>query len=82
MDYLKKKKEKAKNCVKCSFYNHVLIIFLSPLPQKKYIFIDFTPRENMGNHFFAQRSKVMDQKLISPQDISDAMLQFCIIKAK
>lgn len=48
----------------------------------KYLFIDFTPRENKGNHFFAQRSNVVDQKLVSPQDISDGELQFCIIKAK
>lgn len=48
----------------------------------KYLFIDFTPRENKANHFFAQRSKVADQKLVSLQDISDGELQFCIIKAK
>lgn len=66
-----------------AFIITVLIsFFLLHLPQKKYLFIDFTPRENTGNHFFAQRSKVMDQKLVSPQDISDGQLQFCIIKAK
>lgn len=70
MDYLK---EKAKNCAKCNFYNQVWFFVLLHLSQKKHLFIDFTPRENKSLFFFLHRSKVMDQKLISPQNVSDGV---------
>lgn len=76
-------KEKSKNCdwVKCSFYNHILILFLLHLPQKKVSFHWFYSKGKQRKSLFLLRGvKSWTRNLFPPRTFQMECCNFASLR--